>query len=242
MRPRALAALIPLAVAAAAALAACDPPPITHRYAITFAGRTDAGAPLGGVAITANGAALGVTGPDGALVVDVRAVEGKLLRVTATCPEGFRAAAAETEVRLRRLAGAARGAPQPVVVNAECRPRARRAAILVRTPGLAGVPVRYRDREVARTDGDGVAHVLLELAPQSRLQLALDTTAHPRLRPRDPTAEFVLGDADEVFVFDYQPAVTPLPPRKKKARRAPPPPPGPVKIESVRPKRGRARG
>jgi hypothetical protein len=109
----------------------------------------------------------------------------------------------------------------------------------VRTPRLAGVPIRFRDREIARTDADGVAHVLLTMAPGTRFQLDLDTSAHPRLRPRDPTQSFEMPDADQLFVFDYQPIASPAPKKKRRKRTAAAPPPGPVKIQSLHDKHRR---
>ena len=209
---------------ALAAMSACETAPLVHRYHVVLVARTDTGEPLAGVGFDANGKHLGATGTGGGLALDLEAAEGKLLRIATRCPDGYRTSTAETELHMRGGAGGA-----PLTMSAECRPRTRRVVVMVRTPHLAGAPVRFRDREVARTDVDGVAHVALEMAPGTRFQLALDTSAWPRLRPRDPTAAFVAGDAEQVFVFDYRPP--PPPSRRKRRRRAPPP--GPVKIESL---------
>lgn len=224
-----------VALIALVALAACRTPPPTHRYRVLVVAQTDAGVPLPGVAIEANGRALGATGPGGGLEVDLRAPEGKLLRIATACPPGWRAAEPVHELRLRRIAAD----DGRLTVTAECRPPERRAVVVVRTPGLAGVPILHRDREIGRTDRDGVAHLLLTMAPGTRFQLALDTSAHPRLRPRNPTQAFVVEDADALLTFDYQPIADKPAPRKRKKRRAAEPT-GPIRIESVTaPKRRR---
>jgi hypothetical protein len=64
------------------------------------------------------------------------------------------------------------------------------------------LPVKYLGREVAHTDAAGAAHFVLRAAPEDVLEIQLDTSAHPELRPRQPSARFRVAARDEIFVFN----------------------------------------
>jgi hypothetical protein len=217
------------AIAALATGAGCDARVPIDAYTVEVSVRSDTGAPLPGIAIRAHDTLLGETGPLGGLRVELTAPEGTHLRLAAECPETHRPAP-ETVLRLRHFAGID-AANNLLRVSFECRPRQRHAAVVVRAAGHAGLPVLLHGQKVARTNEAGNAHLLVALDPGESLRLALDTSAHPRLRPHDPTAAFTLGDADEVFVFEYNPVLEPLP-RVRRPRRPPPPPSELIKIES----------
>jgi hypothetical protein len=90
------------------------------------------------------------------------------------------------------------------------------------------LPVRYLGREVARTDASGTAHVLLQVPPQESftLELLTDEAEGGKLHPTNPTATFLVGDRDEVFVLDQKFV------RDRIVRRGPPQHPGPRRIGS----------
>lgn len=161
------------------------------------------GDPLAGVEVLVDASPVGKTASNGELGFTLRKPEGSTIRLSATCPSGYRPCEDLAPVRLRSMAFAspevaARGMEVPVI----CRPSKRIAAVVVRAKGIANLPLLLRGNEIARTDADGVAHLLLSLAPTETFRLQFDTTEFPRLQPRSPTATFTLADADQIFVYD----------------------------------------
>jgi hypothetical protein len=56
-------------------------------------------------------------------------------------------------------------------------------------------------RDIGRTDGSGAALVALEVAPDEPVDLTLDTSRSPWLKPKDPTQRFQLADTDAIVAF-----------------------------------------
>jgi hypothetical protein len=82
---------------------------------------------------------------------------------------------------------------------------------------------------VGKTDTNGLAHLLVKAPPGLSFRIALDTTAHPALRPQNPSMTYTLGQADDVLLMDQ-------PFQEKKARKKPkkkePEPQLPQRLES----------
>jgi hypothetical protein len=170
-------------------------------FRVTFAAETD-GEPLPGVDVVIDGRHLGTTGPDGALRHAFQAAEGSAVAIHVQCPDGYRAAEEIPLLRLRQVRhltkeSVERGIPVPIV----CPPAERLAVVVVRT-GEPDLPIRYLGREIERTDAAGFAQIMLPLEPPESFSLEIDSSANPKLRPRNPTATFALGDADQIFLFD----------------------------------------
>ena len=213
------------------AAAACYEPPAPDTYQIAFMARTDDGHPVEGVELRSETEVIGLTGPAGTLGLEVEGYDGASMAFRAVCPAGYRSPTQDVHLTLRPFTGVAEQAePPPLVVSATCRPFLRRATVVIRANGWANLPIVLHERIVARTDQDGVAHLLLTMAPHARFQLTVDTTAHPRLQPRNPTQLFQIGDEDELFVYDLALSADPLPPKKKKKKRKRKPPPDPVQM------------
>jgi hypothetical protein len=223
----------PLPALLVIALAACEEPPPPPTFPVTFAASSDPGTPLAGVQLTANGAPAGVTGADGSLRVELSGAEGSSVVIGATCPEGHRPPEPISPLILRRVIDLATGAAAALQVSITCRPASRRGVVIVRAGGEGpreGIPVMLDGREVARTDRSGVAHVAIDMAPNTAFSVQLATaTVAPMLRPTDPTMPFTFPDHDEIFVFDrpFDTEVPPAPPRVLH-RRAPVAAPAPA--------------
>lgn len=205
------------------------PPP---RYPFTFHAHAD-GQGLEGVQITVNDAPVGVTNAAGVLHVDLTGPEGAPVRIHAVCPEGHRSVDDAKMQNLRRVnsldpATAARG----IEVTFSCPPEHRNAVVLVRTHDQAGLPIMLDGREVARTDGSGVAHLAVAMLPGTTFQVLLDTRHNERLRPRSPTASYTIPDHDEVFVLDQRFEEEAPPRRRRRARPRPAAPRLPIRIPS----------
>lgn len=218
-------------MSAALATAGCHVEKKLHRFDVLVSALTDNGQPVAGAGVRLNGRDLGHTSAEGGLEITLSAYEGKVIRLHTVCPEGYRTRGEETELKLRRFAIFDASDRNRLHVAVECRPVVRQAAVLVRA-GQANVPVLKGGVEIARTDLDGLAHILVTTAPRASFQLTLDTSQAPRLRPRSPTATFTMADSDRVFVFEQDFDLLPVE-RKPRVRRKVVKPAGPVEFKSV---------
>ncbi len=211
--------------------ASCHPPTVLHRFDVLVSALTDDGEPVAGAEIELNGRALGATHEGGGLAVTLAAYDGKIVRLHAECPKGFRTRGGDTQLTLQHFATGDPRAQSRLHVAVQCRAMVRRAAVLVRGqhPNL---PVLKRGVEIARTDEHGLAHVMVSTPPHAHFQLTLDTSQLPRLRPRNPSATFVMDDSDRVFVFDQTFDELPVKVRPHQQHKAPAPT-GPVEFKSV---------
>jgi hypothetical protein len=167
-------------------------------YALAIRVESDPGRPLAGATVSYAGKPAGKSDAKGVVVVRAHGAEGDVRSYQIACPEGHRAPGAPLSVILRRLAEEGR-MPEYVV---SCPPTERTVVVAVRADRGPNLPVRYLGREVARTDKTGVAHVSVKSAPEDTVELLIDTTEAPRLRPRNPSTRFRVGENDELFVFN----------------------------------------
>jgi hypothetical protein len=221
-----LASALLATATAALVVSGCQEKRPLPTFRVSFVARSD-GDPLAGVRITGDGKKLGSTDEDGQLHVTLRGKEGSSMRIDASCPEGYREAEPLGRLTLRKFRGLDPEAKRRgLEMSVTCPPAKRSLAIIVRTPGQARIPILRRGRELARTDAGGVAHLLFELEPRSTVRLELDTSHHPRLRPRNPGKSFTVPDDDEIVVFDQPFEVEKRKKRRRRRRRRPDP--GPV--------------
>lgn len=203
-------------------LAGCDTPLAeqVHAYPVTIRSLNEDGEPLPGVTVLMDGSPLGSTGPEAALAVTLNGSEGSEVGFEARCPAGSRPQGEPPALRLRSLNG-----PAPEV-ELRCGRDKRMAALIVSAPGFADLPVLVHDREVARTDATGTAHVLLEGEPNTPMRVVLNTGSHPRVLPASPHKDVQIGTRDAIVLFTPKLVETPIEKKKvvKKAKPAPAPP------------------
>jgi len=192
--------------------------PAAPSYRVLLRVESDPGVPLAGALIRRDGRTLGESDARGELALELQGPPGAQLAVEVLCPSGSRTGQQVVEVALRPWTDPTRR-PEYAV---QCRPQLRSLVVAVRAPNAAHVPLRYLGREIARTDAQGAAHGLLELAPDEVAKLTLDTGApeHRWLRPRNPELKVSVPDHDEVVLFD-QPFVVDAP-KKPRPRVLPP--------------------
>ena len=193
MRARALPLL--LAATGCSALEPVAPPPLEVLVRING----DPGQPIKGAALLFNGQKVSQSGDDGVARLKLTGKDGEMFDVAVTCPEGFQSPPKPIQVVLKRLAD-----DKKPEYDVSCPPTVRSVVVAVRADGGANLPVLYLGREVARTDGAGAAHVLLQLKPDEPFDLVLGTQDNASLRPQNPFASFVVKERDEVFVFDQR--------------------------------------
>jgi hypothetical protein len=192
-------ALAPLSVLTLLALVVgCEGGPARTDYGLSIRVDSDPGRPLAFAQVKLGDKRIGVTGQTGIVKAVAHGAEGDVLSFEIACPEGYQSPARPLPVVLRRLSDKDR-TPEYVV---QCRPTERTLVVAVRAEHGPNLPVVYLGREVARTDRSGAAHVSLKSPPEETVELSLDTSNEPRLRPHNPSARFRVGQADDLVVLD----------------------------------------
>lgn len=215
--------LLVLATSLTLAGAACDPrdePPPPFPIVVRVTSARDS--PVPGASLSLDGRRIATSDRDGTMTLTLPGREGDVRDFSIACPEGFESPRRPLQVTLRQLSGAA-SAPQ---FEATCRPLHRSVVVAVRARGGSDLPVLLRGKEVARTDSAGIAHARFSLQEGEQLLLELDTRSDASLHPANPQKLFVVGDRDDVFLFD-----APLARASTHVRRARPTATGPRRIE-----------
>lgn len=189
-----------------------------HDYPFLVRVESDPGRPLPGVLLSRAGKPLGASDAAGTIRLNARGREGETLAFEIRCPAGHRQTNEPLSVVLRTRTEQSK-IPEYLL---RCPPLKRTLVVAVRAEHGPNLPVVYLGKELARTDRLGAAHVLLEAEPEDSLELTLDTSAQPELRPSNPSARFVIGGRDDVLSFTQTFQVTPkAPARRGRAPRGP---------------------
>lgn len=186
------------------------------QLSVQFVSQAD-GRPIAGVHVLADSRPIGATGEDGRLSVTLRGPEGAVIDLAARCPEGYRSPEDLPELLLRPIADVEGDESRSVRIDLECAPERRDGVVVVRAAERAGIPVLLDGREIARTDGHGIAHFAVRMAPHTTFKVQLATAHLPRLRPQEPSRTFTVPDSEEIFVFDQQ-FEEERPPRRRRRR------------------------
>jgi hypothetical protein len=214
----------PLLVLSALAIAACARTDHgRQQYDFIVRVQSDPGSPLARVTLSHAGKPLGASDARGLLRLAARGKEGEMLAFDVRCPTGYRQTNKPLSVVLRQRVEREK-LPEYLVT---CPPLKRTVVVAVRAEQGANLPIRYLGRELARTDRLGAAHVMLEAEPEESLELTLDTSEQPGLRPSNPSTRFVVGLHDDVVAFKqvFQPMAKPHAFRSRAAR-------GPIRIQT----------
>jgi hypothetical protein len=209
-----------LALSLLASLLGCGNTPPPPLYPITLRVLSDDHA-LPGAAVIIGGRELGATDAQGRFRMETVGVEGTSVEVTVRCPPGFRSPSQPLAVVLRstvQLNQAQRG--QGIETTAQCPPTQRIAAVVVRVPGRPNLPILYENREVTRTDLQGIAHMIFRVGAGDTLRLRINTREQPLLRPANPELVVHTTDTDNVYVNTQSFEVAP-PPRAPRSHSAP---------------------
>ncbi len=182
------------ATALALACWSCSRQAPVKNYDLTVFVEADPSEPLAGVRLLHSGQQLGVTAADGRVAVRATGNEGERIDLTISCPDGYRSPEAPLSVTLRH-------ASEHPEYFATCPPLSRKLVVAARLEHGAGLPIKYLGRELARSDASGVAHLVLEGEAHKTVELTVDTSEQPQLRPKSPTARFRVGDRDEIVVL-----------------------------------------
>lgn len=182
-------------LALALGASACGRQTEVKSYDLAVRVEADPGDPLPGAKLLHAGKELGRTNEDGRVVIRATGNEGERIDLELACPDGHRTPTAPLPVTLRR------SAERPEYF-ASCPPLSRKLVVAARLEHGAGLPLRYLGREVARADASGVAHLVIEAESDKTIELTVDTSEQPSLRPKSPTARFRMPGRDDVVVLE----------------------------------------
>jgi hypothetical protein len=204
-----------LVVAAAMAALACGSEKPVVRVQAVFTAVHEDGSPVAGTAIYLDRRLVGHTGADGVLAAALRGPGDRELQLQASCPADHVSPRALPPLRLGALVTRGGAGQSDAQISIPCERRRRTVAIAVRAAAVGGdgelepvadLPVLISGGSPARTNGQGVAHIIVRVAPRSRLELRLDTSgrAHTRLSPSSPVVRLEIGDSDELYVLEQR--------------------------------------
>lgn len=203
-----------------------------NAYPVIFQAHEPSGKPVSGVGITVNARSAGRTDAEGSLRVSLKGREGGQAKLQADCPEGYLDPIDLQPIVLRKvLKVAVRPDPQAIEIAVTCKPAKTKAVVVVRADGEEDMPVLVDGSEVARTNSEGVAHLIVNMAPGTEFQVKLSTTHKPRLRPQEPSQTFAMQDIENVLVFDQKFEMAESKRRSRRSRRSSKSKPGaPVRL------------
>jgi hypothetical protein len=163
---------------------------------------SDPGRPLEGASVQVNGKQKGRTAQDGRARLSFVGKEGEAFDLWVRCPNGYMSPTKPITASLRRISDPSK-LPQ---YDALCPPLERTVVVAIRADNGPNLPVMYLDKEIARTDVSGAAHVLLPMKPGDSFQLTLATNekGNEKLRPQNPSLPFTARSQDDVFLFEQR--------------------------------------
>jgi len=189
--------------------AGCKEKDLSSDYGFIVRVSSEPGRGLEGARASVKGRELGVSDGSGAVAIQVRGHEGDVVAIDIACPSGHRPPG-PVLVPLRHV-----GHDVKPEFAALCTPLTHSIVVAVRAERGPHLPLLHLGRELARTDASGAAHLLLDVASDDVVELVLDTTEQPRLRPKNPILRIQPGLRDEITAINQDFTLQP-PARVKK--------------------------
>lgn len=176
----------------------CEPQATRAAFPIVVSVVDDREEPLEGAVFEAGGVR-GTTDSAGLFKHSLPGVAGASLPVRMDCPAKHSLEGALLPLELRPFyAVGSEGALKTIEYRVSCLRKTRSVVLAVQAwPGL---PVAVNGQKAGVSDANGIVHLAFELPPESDLDVKLDTTDAPRLRPQNPTRSFHIQE-DEVLLF-----------------------------------------
>ena len=174
-----------------------EAPPPPFKVAVSV--EADKGVPLPGAVVTRNNDPIGKTDGTGKAVLTFVGQDGDQLDVWVKCPDGFDSPAKPTTLMLRRLSG-----DKLAEYSVTCPPAERKVVVAIRAENGGNLPIKFLNRDIARTDGWGAATFMLSGKPGDKLDFVIDTSdkANERLQPQSPTVSVVVDQKDSFYPLD----------------------------------------
>ncbi|APS00519.1 hypothetical protein BCY86_07405 [Pajaroellobacter abortibovis] len=218
------ASILPSFLTGCLSLEPAPPPP--HVIAIYVT--SDPGIPVAGADLLLQGKPIAKTDAKGIAKLALRGTEGQNVDIQISCPASFTSPTQPLQITLFRLIDPLK-IPQ---YDARCLPRKRTIVVIVRAENGPNLPILHLNREIGRTDTNGVNHVLVRMKPNDEFLLTLSTQekGNEGLHPQNPKATFRVKDQDDIFVFDVKFTTSPAPRHHVHRKKAPK---GPIKLNSL---------
>lgn len=165
----------------------------------------DTGAPVEGARVFIDGNPEGDTDAQGAREARVLGPEGRGVSVQVRCPDGYRPIETpplRITCRFLHEMGSQKDRYIPLSARFTCGLAEQSWVLLVKTDGRDGLPVKALGDTVATTDRDGVAQVLLTGAPGEEMDVVIDTSEHPDLRPENPSRRVRVPAKKQILIFE----------------------------------------
>jgi hypothetical protein len=195
---------LPLLLALHGLLAtACEQPPPALTE-IVFRVQEDDGARVAGAQVLVDGAVAGTTGDRGEIRTALGSRTDRAYAISHRCPPSSRPVEGTTPLRVERIAPLPGRSPPALLLRRHCAPTSLRHVLLVRTGGRPGLAVRVLGEIAGRTDADGVAALKIDGAPGDEVEVSVDTSGAPRLRPISPSRRLKLPGRRTFFFFDQE--------------------------------------
>ncbi len=175
-------------------------PPAALPFQIVIRVESDPGHAVGGASVMRSNTTLGTTGVDGRATLLLKGADGETTDVSIRCPDAYTSPLKPTTLRLTHFADKTKFPEYGV----SCPPMFRHVVVAVQADNGPNLPVVYLNKVVTRTDLSGAAHFSLEIAANTQFQVTLDTGAHSRLKPVNPSKPFTVPAHDDILVFDQK--------------------------------------
>jgi hypothetical protein len=156
---------------------------------------SDPGIPLAGVQLMFGETEAGKTDAAGKAIIQSTRPDGQSLIIAVKCPDGTQPTEA-IPVKVQRTESKV-----PTQFRRWCKPSNRALAVVIRAEEGYNLPVLYLGKEIARTDASGSAHFTSVFPIGERVELTLNATVDPKLKPATASRPFVVGDADDVNLW-----------------------------------------
>ncbi|MBN2342706.1 MAG: hypothetical protein JXX29_16805 [Deltaproteobacteria bacterium] len=142
--------------------------------------------------------------------------KGESLKASVQCPNRWTPASDTlVELRSRALTTIDGKKIKPEQITFVCIPPQKKHVVVVQTRGAHRLTVKYNGKSAAMTDAQGIAQFAIQGAPGQLIQLALDTSSQPHLRPQMPVRQLTLPAKRRFLIFE-QTFSTVSPPKKRR--------------------------
>lgn len=163
------------------------------------------GQPVNGALVRIDGNTTGKTEKQGQFLSKLEGPEGRSVRVETECPKEFEASKPDQSNLLVRFFRTLDGSSlAPIKATFKCVDSKKQMVLLIRADGQSGLPVKALGHEIAKTDADGVAQALLEASIGDEIEIVIDTTVKPNIRPSMPSRRITVPAASQIFVFNQK--------------------------------------
>lgn len=189
-----------LALSSCSLLEDSDPAAAPPEFPITVSVYGDARRPLADVELYDQKKLVGKTNAAGRVDLKLTGKEGGTVSLRVKCPVTFKSPEKSIVVGLRLMSP---GSPAPKF-EAECVPLVRTVVVGLRAENGPNLNIIRLNQVVGRTDGQGVAHLSMQVSPGEQVALTLNTSDNSFLRPQNPTLSFVAADRDEMLLLEQK--------------------------------------